>query len=59
MQTIRIHFEDLTYLDIQVSDSQAEEFHQWLRFASRNDTYSVPGTDREIMRKDIARTEVV
>ena len=57
MQTTRIHFEDLSFIDIRVSDIQTDEFRRWLRFANRNDTFTVPGLKRVIRRKDIARTE--
>jgi hypothetical protein len=59
MQTTRIFFEDASFVDIRVSDIQTEEFRRWLRFANRNDSYSVPGLKREIKRKDIARTETI
>ena len=59
MQTTRIHFEDTSFIDIRVSDIQTEEFRRWLRFANRNDTYSVPGLKRVIRRRDIARTEFI
>jgi len=59
MQTTRIHFEDLSFIDIRVSDLQTEEFRRWLRFANRNDTYTVPGLKRVIRRRDIARTEFI
>ncbi len=59
MQTTRIHFEDASFIDIRVSDIQTEEFRRWLRFAHRNDTYSVPGLKRVIQRKEIARTETI
>ena len=59
MQTIRIYFQDLSSIDVQFSDAQAEEFRQWLRFANRDWKYSVPGEEKEIMRKDISRTEVI
>ena len=57
MQTTRIHFEDLSFVDIRVSDIQTEEFRRWLRFANRHDTFSVPGLKRTIRRMDIARIE--
>jgi hypothetical protein len=59
MQTIRIHFQDLTSVDVQFSDSQAEEFIGWLRFANQNATYAIPSEEKEIKRKDIARIEKV
>ena len=59
MQTTRIYFEDQSFLDIRVSDLQTEEFRRWLRFANRNDTFSIPGLKRVIRRKDIARTESI
>ena len=59
MQTTRIHFEDASFVDIRVSDIQTEEFRRWLRFANRNDVYSVPGLKKVIRRKDIARTEII
>ncbi len=59
MQTTRIHFEDATQIDIRVSDIQTEEFKRWLRFANRNDTFSIPGLKTVIRRKDIARTEFI
>jgi hypothetical protein len=55
MQTTRIFFEDQSFLDIRVSDLQTEEFRRWLRFANRNDSFSIPGVRRVIRRKDIAR----
>ena len=57
MQTTRIHFEDSSFIDMRVSDNQTDEFRRWLRFANRNDTFTVPGLKRVIRRKDIARTE--
>ena len=57
MQTIKITFQDLTSVEVQFPDSQAEEFERWLRFANQNLTYSIPGEDRVIRRKDISRTE--
>ena len=57
MRTTRIHFEDLSHIDVRVSDIQTEEFQRWLRFANRNDTFKIPGMKQEIRRKDIARTE--
>lgn len=59
MQTTRIHFEDLSHIDIRVSDLQTEEFQRWLRFANRNDTFRIPGLKTEIRRRDIARTELI
>lgn len=59
MQTTRIHFEDLSHIDVRVSDLQTEEFRRWLRFANRNDTFKIPGVKREIRRKDIARAELI
>ncbi|MCR5137620.1 MAG: hypothetical protein K6C12_11140 [Oscillospiraceae bacterium] len=59
MQTTRIHFEDSSSIDIRVSDLQTEEFRRWLRFANRNDTFSIPGLKRTIRRRDIARTEII
>ncbi len=59
MQTTRIYFEDASFVDIRVSDIQTEEFRRWLRFANRNDTFSVPGLKRVIKRKEIARTETI
>ncbi|MBQ9661907.1 MAG: hypothetical protein IJV40_02005 [Oscillospiraceae bacterium] len=59
MQTTRIYFEDLSTVEIRVSDIQTEEFYRWLRFANRNDTYTVPGLKRVITRKDIIRTELI
>ena len=57
MQTTRIHFEDSSFIDMRVSNIQTDEFRRWLRFANRNDTFTVPGLKRVIRRKDIARTE--
>ena len=51
--------EGKVFIDIRVSDIQTEEFRRWLRFANRNDTYSVPGLKRVIRRRDIARTEFI
>lgn len=59
MQTIRIHFQDLSFIDAELSDAQAEEFNSWMRFANMNWTYPLPGTEKEIMRKDISRTEII
>ncbi len=59
MQTTRIHFEDLSFIDIRVSDIQTEEFYRWLRFANRSDTFRIPGLKRVITRKDIIRTETI
>ena len=59
MQTTRIHFEDSSFVDIRVSDIQTEEFRRWLRFANRNDTFSVPGLRRIIKRADIAQVEII
>ncbi len=59
MQTTRIHFEDTSFVDIRVSDLQTEEFRRWLRFANRNDTFSVPGLRQVIKRKDIIRVEAI
>ena len=57
MQKIRIHFQDLSFLDVELTETQAEEFGRWMRFANMNWTYSIPGQDREIQRKDVSRTE--
>ena len=57
MKTIRIHFEDLSSLDMWLSESQMEEFEKWLRFANRNDTFAVSG--QVLTRKDIVRTEII
>lgn len=57
MHTIRILFEDLSHLDVQMSDEQLEDFHEWLRFANQNDVYTVSGTNQKITRGNIARTE--
>ena len=59
MQTTRIHMEDLSIIDVRVSDIQTEEFRRWLRFANRNDTYRIPGLKQPIRRKDIAWTEMI
>ena len=59
MQTTRIYFSDLSFVDIRVSDIQTEEFCRWLRFANRNDTFTVPGLKRIIRRKEIVRTELI
>ena len=59
MKTIRIHFLDLSCIDAEFSDSQAEEFERWLRFSNQNWTYSLPGGKKEIKRKDISRTEII
>ena len=59
MQTTRIHFEDASFIDIRVSDLQTEEFRRWLRFANRNDFYSIPGLRKQIKRKDIVRIETI
>ena len=59
MQTIRIHFQDQTSVDVPFSEAQAEEFRQWLRFANRNDAFSLPGEEREIVRKDVSWTEAI
>ena len=56
MQTIRITFQDLSYIDVQLSDDQLEDFRQWLRFAHQNDIFTIPGVDKEIRRKDIVKT---
>ncbi len=55
MKTTRIYFEDASFTDIRVSDIQTEEFYRWLRFASRNDTFILPGMKQAIIRKDVAR----
>ena len=57
MQTIRITFQDLTFIDAQFSDAQAEEFKRWLRFANQSWTYTIPGEENEIIRKDVSRIE--
>ena len=59
MQTIRIHFQDLSFIDVRLSETQTEEFERWMRFANRSWTYSIPGQDKEIKRKDISRTEKI
>ncbi|MBO6094347.1 MAG: hypothetical protein J6P40_12160 [Oscillospiraceae bacterium] len=59
MQTLRIHFQDLSFIDAQLSDAQVEEFKQWLRFANQNWTYSIQGDDKEIKRNDISRIELI
>ena len=59
MQTIRIHFQDSTSIDVLFSDSQEEEFRQWLRFANQNEAFSIAGEECEIIRKNIAWTETV
>ena len=59
MQTTRIHFEDMSFVDIRVSDLQTEEFRRWLRFANRNDIFSVPGLKRVIRRSEITRVESI
>ena len=55
MKTTRIFFEDASFTDIRASDIQTEEFYRWLRFASRNDTFKLPGMKQAIIRKDVAR----
>lgn len=59
MQKIRIHFQDLSSIDAELSDAQADELNSWMRFANMNWTYTIPGTEKEIMRKDISRTEII
>ncbi|MBR4473991.1 MAG: hypothetical protein IKS55_10185 [Oscillospiraceae bacterium] len=59
MQKIRIHLQDLSFIDTEMPDSQAEEFIGWMRFAQMNWTYTIPGTDKKILRKDISRTEII
>ncbi len=59
MKTIRIHLEDLSFVDFVASDSQIEEFHNWLRFANLNDNYDFPGTDQVVKRRDIATVELI
>ena len=59
MQTIRIHFQDSTSIDVHFSDSQEEEFRQWLRFANQNEAFSIPGEEWEIIRKNVSWTEAV
>ena len=54
MKTIRIHLEDLSYVDYAASDDQIEEFRSWLRFANQTDTFHLAGLDQKVMRKDIA-----
>ena len=56
MKKIRIHFQDLSFIDVELSDSQAEELSGWMRFANKNWTYSLPGEEKEILRKDISNT---
>ena len=55
MKTTRIFFEDASFTDIRASDIQTEEFYRWLRFASRNDTFKLPGMKQVIIRKEVAR----
>lgn len=59
MKTIRIYLQDLSFIDAQFSDSEAEEFEKWLRFANQKWTYSLPEGKKEIKRKDISRTEII
>ena len=59
MKTIRIHFEDLSYVDFWASDEPIEEFHNWLRFANLNDNYDLPGTNQVVKRRDIAKIECI
>ncbi|MBR4474289.1 MAG: hypothetical protein IKS55_11710 [Oscillospiraceae bacterium] len=59
MQTIRIHFQDLSFIDVRLSETQTEEFERWMRFANQSWTYSIPGQEKEIKRKDISRTEKI
>ena len=59
MKTIRIHFEDLSYVDFWASDGQIEDFHNWLRFANLNDNYDLPGTNQVVKRRDIAKIEYI
>ena len=59
MKTIRIHLEDLSFVVFMASDSQIEEFHNWIRFANLNDNYAFPGTEQEVKRRDIATVELI
>ncbi len=59
MKTIRIHFEDLSYVDYWASDSQIEDFQNWLRFANLNDNYDFPGTNQVLKRRDVATVEII
>ena len=59
MKTIRIHLEDISYVDYAASDDQIDEFRSWLRFANQTDTFHLAGSDREVMRKDIATIETI
>ena len=51
--------EDLSYVDFGASDSQIEDFHNWLRFANLNEYYDLPGTNQAVKRRDIATVELV
>ena len=59
VKTIRIHLEDLSYIDFWASDSQIEDFHNWLRFANLNEYDDLPGTNQAVKRRDIATVELV
>ena len=59
MKTIRIHLEDLSYVDYAASDDQIEEFRSWLRFANQTDTFHLAVLDQKVMRKDIATIETL
>ncbi len=59
MKKIRIYFQDLSFIDVELSDSLAEELNGWMRFANMNWTYSIPGGGKEIMRKEISRIEII
>lgn len=57
MQKLKIVFEDLSAIDVSLTDAQIDEFHNWLRFANQSDVWIIPGLNREILRGDIARFE--
>lgn len=59
MQKIRIYLQNLSFVDAEMSESQAEEFIGWMRFAQMNWAYSIPGVDEKILRKDISRIEII
>ena len=59
MKTIRIHLEDHSYIDFWASDSQIDDFYNWLRFANLNDNYDLPGTNQVVKSRDIATIEVI
>ncbi|MBQ9664248.1 MAG: hypothetical protein IJV40_13960 [Oscillospiraceae bacterium] len=59
MIMIRIYFEDRSHIDFFASETQLEDFCNWLRFANRDDVFVLPGEEQTITRRNVVRIEWV